>query len=288
MDVPADEPSGHQADVRSTSDPSPQSGHSADVRSTSDPSPLNFAEEHLAMMRIQQQLLEIPKAESTQPQVFYDPSNVDSLLKNNSVIFFDTEYSQTKPHKLAYIQVLFPKENIVCILTYQNNFMNFWKDFLHWLDGDVVAIGFYLLADLAVLWSNFEEPIDRGCCLMHKVLDLFLFFKFVHNGFQNKNSLEDWAKRILNWKMNKKYQKTDWFSTAISPEIENYLVTDVWVLHHLIEFVKECIPMYYYNTWTHKRHYYYNNIEVFLRNLLNDVESKHLRLNTVQFLKYMQ
>lgn len=93
--------------------------------------------------------------------------------------------------------------------------------------------------------------------LLYKVFDLYLFLKFLHNGFKNQNSLAGWAKGILGVDMNKKLQKTNWFNTPLLDEIKKYMVDDVFILHQLINYYQTISHLYYINTWiSGKKHTY--------------------------------
>lgn len=138
--------------------------------------------------RIQKLISKTPQAMQTPPKVHRNPK--DKYFQTNKMIFLDTEYSMTKPLNLAYIQVFFPNENLVCIWTFEEDFQGFWEAFLNWLAGDVLLIGFSLTADLFALWSHYQNITPPNpLMLMFKVFDLYLFLKFVHNGFKDRNSL---------------------------------------------------------------------------------------------------
>ena len=118
-------------------------------------------------------------------------------------------------------------------------------------------IGFFIIVDLIALWRSFSDRTAPSETLLYKVFDLYLFLKFTHNGFENQNSLADWAKRLVNFELDKSYQKTDWFSTELTAPIQNYLRNDVWVLHKLLNYVQQIQHLYYFNTWTKEKHYYF-------------------------------
>ena len=132
------------------------------------------------------------------------------------------------------------------------------------MDEDVAIIGFFMIADLTILWRHFSKCAPSSEVLLYKVFDLYLFLRFTHNGHEDKNSLADWTKRLVNLVLDKTFQKCKWFQTELSPQIQNYLKNDVFVLHKLLDFVKNISHLYYYNTWTDQKHFYFETSSQFL------------------------
>ena len=200
--------------------------------------------------------MNVPNA-SEEPEVLIQPDldSVQNLFQTNPVIALDTEFVKDQ---LAYIQIGFLHSNTVCIFTHNAEFEGFSETFFSWLKGNVAIIGFFMSVDLLALWRHFgiiKAPSSE--ILMYKVLDLYLFLKFIHNGFKNANSLADWSKRLVNVALDKKHQKTNWFTTPLDKNITEYLKNDVWVLHKLFNYVQEIQHFHYYNTWTGQKHFYF-------------------------------
>lgn len=101
-----------------------------------------------------------------------------------------------------------------------------------------------MVSDFIQLWNTFNHmpPTES---LLYKVFDLYLFLRFLHNGFKNQNSLAPWAKPILGVNMNKQLQKTNWFNTPLSEDIQKYMVDDIVILHQLINFYQKISHLYY-------------------------------------------
>lgn len=59
--------------------------------------------------------------------------------------------------------------------------------------------------------------------------------------------------RVTPIRLDKSYQKTDWFNTPLDENLKMYLVTDVWVLHYLVNYLSTCTDTYE-NTWTREIH----------------------------------
>ena len=207
------------------------------------------------LLRIHNLLLKVPKA-GEEPKLLLQPElgTLQSLFQTNPVIALDTEFA-VDTGELAYIQIDFLSDNTVCILSYRDGFAAFAETFFNWLNGTVAILGFFMIVDLIAIWRYFKAPPSEK--LLYKVFDFYLFLKFMHNGFENQNSLAHWAKRLCSVDMDKSLQKTDWFSRELTPEITNYLKNDVWVLHKLLNYVQETSQLYYYNTWTKEKHYYF-------------------------------
>lgn len=70
-----------------------------------------------------------------------------------------------------------------------------------------------MVADLSLLWAHFKLNTPTAV-LFHKVFDIQLFLKFIHNGFNNQNSLKEWVERVWKVTVDKTAQKTDWFQTG--------------------------------------------------------------------------
>ena len=205
----------------------------------------------LKVGNIKNLLLSVPLAK--EPTVLIDPehSQLSLLFNENSVISLDTEFTQSG---LAYIQIGFLQSQTVCILSFTNNFKDFEPNFVKWLNQNVLIIGFNIISDLKQLWGTFSHMPPRGS-LLGKVFDLYLFFRFLHNGY--KNSLAAWAKRILGVDMNKQLQKTNWFNTPLSESMKKYMVDDVYILHQPLNFYKNISHLYYENSWVPgKKHTY--------------------------------
>nr|YP_009519211.1 hypothetical protein [Caulerpa verticillata]AYC65063.1 hypothetical protein [Caulerpa verticillata] len=197
----------------------------------------------------------IPPYGESEVLVLVNPEEniLQNLLNQNSAIALDTEFHE---NRLAYIQIGFLSSHVVCVLTYDGGFIEFLEIFFKWLQNkNVLIIGFFMLVDLIKIWETYPDAPDPNI-LLYKVLDLYLFFKYMHNGYKHKNSLAHWSDRLLGVKLDKKYQKTDWFNTPLTEDICNYMVTDVTIVHQWINYVQKVTHLYYTNTWTSKRHFY--------------------------------
>lgn len=209
------------------------------------------------LLKLKNLLMKVPPA--IEPEVLISPSLdiIQHLFQSNPVIALDTEFSRENPAHLAYIQIEFLHSHTVCILTYNTAFAKFVETFWSWLKGDVALIGFYILVDLDIIWRHFGDLLGGSETLLYKVFDLYSFLKFVHNGYKHQNSLADWSKRLVGFDLEKQYQKTDWFNTVLDTNLQKYLRNDVWVLHHLLNYVQQISHLYYYNSWSGQKHYYF-------------------------------
>nr|YP_009518868.1 hypothetical protein [Boodleopsis pusilla]AYC64818.1 hypothetical protein [Boodleopsis pusilla] len=178
-----------------------------------------------ALQNIQSLLMNVPNA-SEEPEVLIQPELgvVQNLFQTNPVIALDTEFVKDQ---LAYIGFL--HSNKVCIFTHNAGFAGFSETFLNWLKGNVAIIGFFMIVDLTMLWRQFQASGPSSEILLYKVFDIYLFFKLVHNGFKNQNSLAHWANRICKIHLDKSFQQTNWFTTPLDKNITEYLKGDVWV-----------------------------------------------------------
>nr|YP_009472855.1 hypothetical protein [Caulerpa manorensis]ARO74441.1 hypothetical protein [Caulerpa manorensis] len=202
---------------------------------------------------IKKLLLNIPLAK--EPVVHIDPDSalLSQLFSENLVISLDTEFTQ---EGLAYIQIGFLQNQTVCILSFSNNFAGFERIFLEWLTQEALIIGFNMISDLKQLWNKFSS-LPPTSSLLGKVFDLYLFLRFLHNGYKHQNSLAAWANRILGVEMEKSLQTTNWFNTPLTEEIQQYLVDDVYILHKLVNFYQKTSDLYYVNSWiSGKKHNY--------------------------------
>ena len=217
-------------------------------------------EQYICEIKILQQLLwDMPSCPNDFPQTTLSPpvDLAQQWYKQTRVIAVDTEFTPGIFPKLAYIQVKFLELNVIGIWTYTNNFEGFAETFFPWLEEHVAVLGFYLLEDLRVLWKHFENVAPSPHKLLWKVFDFYTFFKYVHNGYTNRNSLAHWAERICGQKIDKTPQKTCWFETPLTNEIKKYLVGDVQILHKFLDFTKEVGLKTYINTWTGETHQYF-------------------------------
>ena len=203
-------------------------------------------------------LMDVPKW-SDKPDIVIQPelAVLENLFQTNPVIALDTEFQEEGAGELAYIQINFLKSNTICVLTYKAKFSGFCETFFKWLSGNVAIVGFFMTVDLMKLWRHFNGIAPKTETLLFKVFDLYLFLKFVHNGFKDRNGLKYWSKRLLHFKLDKTYQKCDWFQTKLTPEIQKYITNDVLVLHGLLNYVQTISHLYYYNTWTSQKHTYF-------------------------------
>lgn len=62
---------------------------------------------------------------------------------------------------------------------------------------------------------------------------------YIYDLYKDANSLADWAHRLFSWKLDKTLQKTDWFQTPYNQAMEDYMMTDVWILHKILDFLKQ-------------------------------------------------
>ena len=209
------------------------------------------------LKNIQSLLMNVPNT-SEEPEVLIQPEVgvVQNLFQLNPVIALDTEFYKDK---LAYIQIGFLHTNQVCIFTYKESFTGFAETFFSWLKGNVAILGFFMIVDLRMLWRQFQTIAAGSEILLYKVFDLYVFFKFVHNGFKNHNSLKNWAYRICKIQLEKSHQKTNWFTftTPLDAKIREYLKRDVWTLHQLLFYVQEIPNSYSTNSWTNEKHFYF-------------------------------
>lgn len=206
-------------------------------------------------------LCAVPAYNAEALQIFWDPApeKLTQLFDANPVVALDTEYSletNLSRRQLAYIQMGFPKSQVVCILTHSNHFVGFEPAFFEWLKKDVVVLGFFMHTDLSLLWQSFSKPLPIEK-LLYKVFDLYTFFKFLHNGFKHHNALYDWAQRLAGVTLDKKLQKTDWFSMGLGPAHQKYLVEDVTILHQLLGYLQKVSDWYVTNTWTNTHPTYF-------------------------------
>ena len=181
------------------------------------------------------------------------------FFENNNVIGLDTEYT---PHRnpwkrqLCYITIggLSTSEIYIISPVYFHNFSPLFYD---WLNKEAsLILCFHCLADLTVLVTNLFPNLNLN--IFHfKVFDFYLFFKFLAPNF-NSNSLKDWALRILNIKLDKRLQKTNWSTVLLTEEHIKYMVTDVAILFKFLSFLeiieKKSQYSYWRNSWRNIRH----------------------------------
>nr|AOP19034.1 hypothetical protein [Halimeda discoidea] len=197
----------------------------------------------------------IPPAPQNSPQPLINPSELEfqQFCDQNTILALDTEFSISKHlaiRRLAYIQLYGLQTCTAVIFAYQNKFANFSETFLTWLEKPTsLLLGFSILTDLINIWCVLEDP-PTSQILLNKVCDLQLVLKFTHNGYKNSNSLADWARRSVNIQLDKSFQKTNWFQVPLTEPIQLYLVTDVWILHHLFQYsLAFCSSQHYKNTF---------------------------------------